>query len=62
MGIIYIRYRGIGMSNLKILYINSYFIQNSSCIFVWNIAELAIVPTNFRFPSAPLPKTDELEM
>lgn len=50
------------MSNLKILYINSYFIQNSSCIFVWNIAELAIVPTNFRFPSAPLPKTDELEM
>jgi hypothetical protein len=33
-----------------------------SCIFVWNIAELAIVPTTCRLTSAPLPKSNDLEM
>ncbi|CAF2141219.1 unnamed protein product [Rotaria magnacalcarata] len=39
-----------------------YSISGDSCIFVWNIAELAIVPTNFRLPSVPLTKTNELEI
>lgn len=34
----------------------------SSCIFVWNIADLAIIPTTCRQTSVPLPKSNDLEM
>jgi hypothetical protein len=62
MDIIYIRFRVIGKIDLKILDRFFLFNENFSCIFVWNIAELAIVPTTCRLPSVPLAKSNDLEM
>ncbi|CAF1232697.1 unnamed protein product [Rotaria sordida] len=39
-----------------------YTISGDSCVLVWNIAELAIVPTTCRLPSVPLVKSNELEI
>ncbi len=60
MDIIYIRFRVIGKIDWYVL---GFFLnENFSCIFVWNIAELAIVPTICRLPSVPLAKSNELEI
>jgi hypothetical protein len=59
MDIIYIRFRVIGKSDglAGLIFKNVSF----SCIFVWNIAELAIVPTTCRIQPVSSAKSTDLE-
>ena len=61
MDIIYTPYRVTGKQFFISLLLD-YSMNISSCIFVWNISELAIVPSIGRLPSIPLAKNNESEM